>query len=236
MIRATVLLLALTLSAYADTVTFRNGTIVTGTWLGIDGGQIKFQVNDQIQVYPRSDVSAVTFGEPAPEKPLPPLTPPPPPDVSPGAPVGSGVQEPEKIGAVYLRDPTGKLVPLERVQARWQSHRSLGVDTVIHYWEIEGATSPVRLKSSQEMLFVVKLASGIDPSVFQLFPLARKKDTRRIKNDIKNGTEYLTLPLDVKKYGESSYSLTPANALAPGEYSLSSKQSNDGYCFGVDPP
>jgi hypothetical protein len=98
-------------------------------------------------------------------------------------------------------------------------------NTVTRYAEIDGATSPIRLKGSQEMLFVVKLASGIDPSVFQLFPLARKKDTRRIKNDIKNGTEYLTLPLDVKKYGESSYSLTPANALAPGEYALSSKRA-----------
>jgi hypothetical protein len=97
MIRAMVLLLALTVSGQADTLTFRNGAMVTGTWLGIDGGQIKFEVNDQLQVYPRSDVSAVTFGEPAPQNPLPPIPPPPPPppDVSPGAPVGSNVQEPE---------------------------------------------------------------------------------------------------------------------------------------------
>jgi hypothetical protein len=53
-------------SARADTLTFRNGTVVTGSWVGIDAKQINFLVNDEIRTYPRSDISKVTFGpEPA---------------------------------------------------------------------------------------------------------------------------------------------------------------------------
>jgi hypothetical protein len=64
---STGLVFVLLLSARADILTLRDGTKVTGSWLGGDSEQIKFLVNDQIQRYPRSDVSEVNFGpEPAP--------------------------------------------------------------------------------------------------------------------------------------------------------------------------
>jgi hypothetical protein len=59
--RATALLFALLLSARADTLTLRDGTTVTGTWLGAEAGQISFRVNNQVRTYPRSDVSEVIF-------------------------------------------------------------------------------------------------------------------------------------------------------------------------------
>ena len=124
MTRATILVIALTLSACADTLTFRNGTAVTGTWLGIDSDQIKFQVNDEIKVYPRSDVTAVAFGEP--ETLPPPIRPPAPSTGAPAPAVVNSLQEPENIGAVYYRDPTRKLIPLERLQAIPRSHRRFG--------------------------------------------------------------------------------------------------------------
>jgi hypothetical protein len=59
---------ALLVSARADVLTLRNGTKVTGSWLGGDSGQIRFLVKDQIRTYPRPDVSEVNFG---PEPPSP---------------------------------------------------------------------------------------------------------------------------------------------------------------------
>jgi hypothetical protein len=74
------LLFALIVSARADTLTLRNGTRVTGSWLGGDAGQVRFLVYDQIRTYPRSDVSKVTFG---PELTAPPPISPSPPPIKP---------------------------------------------------------------------------------------------------------------------------------------------------------
>jgi hypothetical protein len=65
----TALFVALLVSANADTLTLRNGTTVSGSWMGMDARQISFQVNDQIRTYPKADVSKVTFG-PEPIAPL----------------------------------------------------------------------------------------------------------------------------------------------------------------------
>lgn len=78
-----VLFLGLVSSLCADTLTFRNGTSVTGNWLGGSAGKISFAVDGQVKVYSQSEVTDVTFGSGAvnstrtPE--LPPIAPPPPP-------------------------------------------------------------------------------------------------------------------------------------------------------------
>ena len=139
-------------------------------------------------------------------------------------PTNSG-REPESIGAVYLQDQSGTLTPLERNKGIAQ--RSEGRE----YWELDGARSPVRLKSGQKMLFVVRLANGMDPSTFALLPLAAEIASRRTKSDPQNTTAPLTLPLNVTKLGESTYGLTPLRDLEAGEYTFSPTN----YCFGVDP-
>ena len=68
------------------------------------------------------------------------------------------------------------------------------------------------------MVFLVKLANGIDPGIVELFPLETKNGNRRTQEDPENKSRLLRLPLDIKKFGESSYSLTPASPLDPGEY------------------
>jgi len=76
--RASVLLLSLALMAKADTLILKDGTHVTGRWWSIDARQVHFLVNNQLQHYPRPDVSAVTFGDATlPPPPLAPSTPPP---------------------------------------------------------------------------------------------------------------------------------------------------------------
>ena len=66
--RSSTLLFAFLLSARADTLTLRDGTTMTGTWVGAEAGQISFRVNNRVRTYPRSEVSEVIFSadEPAP--------------------------------------------------------------------------------------------------------------------------------------------------------------------------
>jgi TonB family protein len=233
--RATILLLALLALANADTLTLRNGTAVTGTWLGVASGQIKFQVNDQVQTYPRSDVSTVTFGDSAPPAPLQPIAPPPPP-------VGERVQEPDTIGAFYFRDPTGTLIPLQRIQATVR-YRRIGLTKIGWYGETAGAECQVRLTSTRDMVFVVRLANGIDPDSYKLYPLEVDKGKRRTREYPADKSQILIHRFVVNAFGQSSYSLTPNGGLAPGEYAFSPRTpgyvfspqtSNDWYCFGVD--
>jgi hypothetical protein len=66
---AAALFFVLLVSAQADMLTLRNGTTVTGNWMGMNAQQISFQVNDQIRTYPKADVLKVTFG-PEPIAPL----------------------------------------------------------------------------------------------------------------------------------------------------------------------
>ena len=231
--RSTALLFALFVSAQADTLTLRDGTTVTGSWVGIGANQIRFLVSDSVQAYPRSDVSGVTFGDAVPP---PPATPPPPSPVQPPSEAApppraiSNSHEPEIIGAVYFRDAAGKLIPLERTQGTSNRSRIGFPASGREYWEVDGARSPVRAKSGQKMLFVIRLANGLDPNKIPLYPLEVKKANRRTEFDPKDKTKTapLTLLVNVTKIGES-YGLTPDKDLPAGEYAFSPINSNDAY-------
>jgi hypothetical protein len=60
---AVILLFALGLTAHADNLTLRDGTRVSGSWIGGDRGHISFMVENQVRTYARSEVSLVTFGQ-----------------------------------------------------------------------------------------------------------------------------------------------------------------------------
>jgi len=247
MIRHSISFFFVLLTARADTLALRDGTSVTGSWVGIDAGQISFLVNNQVRTYPRSDVSAVTFGtEPQASPPAAPAAPPaavpPAPNQVTGTPPSALSAEPDLIGAVYFQDGTGKLILLERVSATRRQGQiplgaivpGMGTHKTHPYWQLEGGRSPVRVNTSK-MLFLVRVANGIDPTTFNLYPLEVKGETRRTKPDAKRKAAMLTLRYDVTKVGESTYGLTPAEELSAGEYCFSSRTSNDAYCFGVDP-
>ncbi len=148
------------------------------------------------------------------------------PEASAGA---ASVPQPEFVGAVYFQDRTGSLIPLERNRANERR------DDRGDFWEMEGAQSPVRLPSGQKMMFVVQLANGIDPGTYALLPLETRNDGRWTKSDPRNTRAPLALLVNVTKLGNSTYGLTPDRDLAPGEYAFSPSNSNNAYCFGVDP-
>jgi len=251
-------------SAQPNSLILKDGTHVTGRWWSIDASDMHFLVNGQLQHYPRPDVSAVTFGEatlppPASSTPPPatsaqppagaaqPARPPTlarssagpspqPPTVTrpsssapPSAPQ-SGLSQPEEIGMVYFWN--GKvLIPLERNQA--VEHRSRSTQ----YWEIPAAQSRVRLNEASSLVFVVRLAQGVDPAGYSLFPLVTVNGSRRTRSQPGRRGGLVTWPVDISKNDVSSlitYALTVRD-LPTGEYSFSPSSSNDGYCFGVDP-
>jgi outer membrane lipoprotein SlyB len=164
---------------------------------------------------------------PAAIAPTPPPPPPPePPQTAPKTRANT-VSEPE-VGAVYFQDEAGMLILLERTTGTARKDGSR------EYWEMDGATSPIRLKRGQKMQFVVRLANEINPGAFTLSPLETSKSSRRTRSESKSRTAPVRLDLFISKVGESSYSLTPVTDLAPGEYAFSPTTSNDAYCFGVD--
>ena len=137
----------------------------------------------------------------------------------------SVASQPDLIGAVYFQDQTGTLLSLE--QNRGIERRRGRGNAQETYWEMAGASSQVRFKSGQKMTFVVRLANGIDPKSFKLYPLESKNENRR--------TTPMTLSFNVTKVGDSTYGLTPVPDLAAGEYAFSPKNSDEAYCFGIDP-
>jgi hypothetical protein len=291
--RASVLFFSLLLTAQADTLILKDGTKVTGTWWSIDASQVHFLVNNQLQRYPRADVSAVTFGDatlpaapapatppsaPAPAPPAPstppsaPTTPPPAPSTPPSAtpaqpsasaapparapslarpsdgpprqaptltrPSGSappstpqrGVSQPDEIGMVYFWNGRD-LTPLERNQAVERGSGSAP------YYEMPGPQSRVRLKEASGLVFVVRLPKGVDPASYSLFPLSTVNGSRRTRPDPGRRGGLLVWPFHIEINNESGY-MTYAftvKDLPTGEYSFSPTNSNDGYCFGVDP-
>ena len=244
--------------AQPNSLFLTNGTHVTGRWWSIDATDMHFLVNNQLQHYPRPDVSGVTFGNttlpPPPAVSAQPPTsaaqparaptlarssagpPPQPPTLTrpagnapPSAPP-RGLSQPEEIGTVYFWN--GRvLIPLERNQA--VDHKKGST----RYWEMPAPQSPVRLSEASSLVFILRLPNGVDPASYSLFPLATVAGSRRTRSQGGRVGGLMTWPVDIDKNDESSlvtYALTVRD-LPTGEYSFSPSGSNDGYCFGVDP-
>ena len=241
--RFVALFFALLAIVSADVLTLRNGAVVTGNWLGADEDKIQFLTDDKPRTYSKSDVSAVAFGPGAGGFAVPAA----PASVVSTSPPISRAQlpqtvygpEPEGVGAVYFKDASGNFIALERRNATYQQvGAGIGYSPnrlYREFWVIEGVRSPVRIKNTGKMMFVVRLANGLDPRVFKLYPLETKKDSRWTRLDPQTGKVVpLTVALKVSREGASSWGLLPEAALPAGEYSFSPKNSNDAYCFGVD--
>jgi len=240
-VRCAALLLVLALSSGADTLILRNGTQVTGRWWATDAKVISFLVDDRLEFYPRPDVSEIVFGAapiansaPAPATALAAPT------LRSSEAIAKNeaiVTEPDRIGAVYLQQDSGMLLPLERTEgvprgAAAGTRRS-GNDRSGLYWDIQHRRSPFRLRSDDKMTFVVRMADGIAPNTFSLYPLEAKGTTRRTKATLGNGP-VPTIPFTTRKVTGNTYALTPAGSLQPGEYAFSPANSNQAYCFGID--
>jgi len=156
------------------------------------------------------------------------------------------LQEPDFIGNFAWRDPaTGRLKSLERqTGSSTISVKAMGFGGAESYIRVPGDRSPVRFKEGDATDFVLLVSSqNTDPqSVAQLFILDAQEGDRRLPVARAasmgiSGRAVATesqLPLRATRYGKSSFLLTPAEALGPGEYAFAGPITGVGFCFGVD--
>jgi hypothetical protein len=153
------------------------------------------------------------------------------------------VQEPEYTGTVFSLDPAGTLTPLEKQQPNIQSKvKAFGYGGAQTSTIYKGAKSPVRFKAGQDIQFVIRAGRGVDPdSLIKLNVLSVSKDQRSVTmakigsmgfGGVKSTNGEAQQALNFKKYGEQSYTVSPAQPLAPGEYAFTFGQY--AFLFGID--
>jgi hypothetical protein len=215
--RLSILALAFILASQADTLHLRDGSTVTGDFLGGTAEDIRFSVDGQIQHFARSNVVEILFGNAAAEVP-------------------AGNSEPDWItrgpdypDAPFLRGSSG-YIPLEReVATPARSGGMYGMGATVY--RVQGARSPVRVRQGDRIVFVVRLSRG-DARQFQLFRLDSRMGSRQTQQSM--GGTPAALPVTINRVGDAVYEITSARPLGPGEYAVSPANSNESYCFGVD--
>jgi hypothetical protein len=216
--RFTMLTLALLLAGQADTLRLRNGAVLTGSWLGGTTDEVRFMVDDQVQRYPRANVVEVDFTSNVEAGSVAPVAPP-------------VVIQPDVVGVPFMRGASG-LVTLEReIGMMVRSNTTYGMGASVY--RIQGAQSPVRVRRSDKIVFVVRLNSTGDPRRFQLYSLESRMNYRQTQ-PTRGGGRPPALAATINKIGDSTYEISPMQPLYPGEYSVSPIDSNESYCFGVD--
>jgi hypothetical protein len=218
--RFTTVTLALLAAGQADTLRLRNGSAVTGSWLGGTADEVRFMVDDRVQRYPRADVASVDFTGNSVSNTLDPVAPVAPPPVL----------EPNVTGVPFMRGASG-FISLERTYAMpVRSNAMYGMGASVY--RIQGPQSPVRVRRGDKIVFVVRLNSGGDPRRFELYQLETRMNYRQTQPTM--GGRPPALPVTINKISDYTYEISPAQQLYPGEYSFSRIEFNESYCFGVN--
>lgn len=142
--RFTITAFVLAMICQADTLRLRNGASVTGSFLGGSADEVRFMVDEQVQRYPRADVAAVIFTSIADPN---------------GIPVPAIDAGPDIVGVPFLRGASG-LIPLEREIGMMSRTGGGGYGMGGTVYRIQGSYSPVRVRQSDRIVFVVRLAPG----------------------------------------------------------------------------
>jgi len=141
------------------------------------------------------------------------------------------VAEPESIGVVFYLDPESramKELPLEE----WKAQGHSGWMTVTGSLVVRGETSSFHVSQNYPTEFVFRIGN---PEAIKLYRFTQKGEKREFVAVTAKGRSRQTdpgIPVDVTKYGESSYKLKPRSPLGPGEYAIVTAEKV--YSFGVD--
>jgi hypothetical protein len=229
-------------AAFADTLTLRNGELVTGTWLGVEHGQISFLVGNKTVKYARDKVTKITFGdEGGGARPAPPANPPADqperqtvqvlpsgPPLTPSAPSSSGATDLRPLDVVHFWDADGPISPLEQA-AVIHVPADAGAPAT---WEVKGARSPFRIKRAPATLFLVRLAVPADAGKIRLYRLS-SGGNRKPASTPGIANSWRTVPISITKAADSM-GLAPVGELGDGEYAFYRAGASTAYCFGVD--
>lgn len=155
--------------------------------------------------------------------------------------------EPEYAGNFAARAPdTGQYIPLERLTATQATRmRAMGFGGADVRLEFPGETSSVRFKAGQSVEFIVRvITQERDPLSFvQFFQLTSVKGRRSVQIvnvygmgvKSEDTSRAHMVPFSATRFGEHFFRIVPQQPLAPGEYSVGTSDSHDGFCFGIDP-
>ena len=139
-------------------------------------------------------------------------------------------------------------VPLERQTAVISmKSKAFGMGGMEMRYEIKGAKSSIRLRHGQTFFFVSRFSQGsVDPqTMFALNVMKTNKKGRMIPqmsvggyfavDPIKQKASEYRIALVFEPYKKDFVKITPATALAPGEYFIQSVAGGlDGFAFGID--
>ena len=131
------------------------------------------------------------------------------------------VAEPNAIGVFfYLDSASGTLKRLP--QEEFRRHTSNGFASVTQSVMVSGTASSFHIGDSQP-IFVFQVFKEEEASRAKLFQFSAKGSDREYdlsKWHRRESTTNTGLSLNISKYGQSSFKVTPDSPLAPGEYAL----------------
>ncbi len=154
------------------------------------------------------------------------------------------VEEPEYVNSAFRLDANAALTPLER-QTGHPVTKPQGLGHVASKVLVfPGDRSPVRFTAGDNLEFVVRVERrDVDPQTSIQFYILKPAKGKRELIVVKAGSMGISskstigesaLAFEATKYGEFSFKIRSISALPPGEYTISTSTSRDGYCFGVD--
>jgi hypothetical protein len=129
--------------------------------------------------------------------------------------------EPESIGVFFYLDSASQT--LKRLPQEDFKRHSGGFSSVVQSVKVSGGGSSLHIAANDKTTFVFKVFKDEEASGAKLFQFTVKGSEREYDLGKWKRRDYTTntgLPVDIAKFGESSYKLTPETPLNPGEYAL----------------
>jgi hypothetical protein len=141
--------------------------------------------------------------------------------------------EPAAIGEAFHLDSSGQaLTPLPEEQ--WKAKGKAGWTSSTGILQISGERSLFRMKAQDNEEFIFKTEH---PESIRLYPFTTRKNQRqyevvKLKGMGRERETRLGTPVEITKFGESSYKLVPKSPLAPAEYAIDI--AGRLFTFGID--
>ena len=129
--------------------------------------------------------------------------------------------EPESIGVFFYLDSANQT--LKRLPKEEFKKHTGGFGSITETVKVAGEASALRLAGNDKTVFVFKVFKDEEASRAKLFQFNVKGSEREYelgKWKRRDYTPNTGLSVNVAKFGESSYKLTPETPLSPGEYAL----------------
>jgi len=129
--------------------------------------------------------------------------------------------EPEAIGVFYYLDSSTQT--LKRLPKEDFKRHTGGFGSITQSVRVSGNASSLNLGRADQTAFVFKVFKDEEAAKAKLFQFSVKGSEREYdlgKWKRRDFTPNEGLSINVAKFGESSYKLTPETPLSPGEYAL----------------